>query len=566
MSDFRNEFISKVSSGAIETWKTHKILPSITVAQAILESNWGRSELAKNANNLFGIKGDRDGFAYFINTKEYIDGEMKTVRTHFRWYHEQADSLKDHGKFFTSTDWRKENYKRVIGETDFKKAAEYLEESGYATDPMYAEKLIDIINEYDLDDLDLEAGAIKSEPEKHPEDIEPEPEVGEVKPQPEKVEPVIEHDEVVAVGAGHGLFTGGKRTPDDEREWSFNNVTVREIIRVLNGYGIRTVRLDDPSGKRDVPLRERVAKANKAKADILVSVHHNAITGNWGDWTGTETFVYNQGTQTESMKLAKEVHPRLIKAYGLRDRGIKRANFHMLRQSNMPAILTEGAFMDSRIDIKKMRDEEVLREAGRAIAAGILSYFNINEKASTPVASDGTYVVKKGDTLWGISQAYGMSVQELKDLNNLKSDIIKPSQKLKVAKTPEKAPVSKPKPVVGYSKGDTVRIAQTAQKYATGEPIPDKYKGVPYQIRSVKSDRVLIEQLFSWVLTKDLAGVKTDFEPFDKVRIKSSAQKYVTGETIPKKYKEKEYTVHQVTSDKVLIKELMSWVKKSDVY
>src|SRR5690625_1294415 len=85
---------------------------------------------------------------------------------------------------------------------------------------------------------------------------------------------------VVAIDAGHGMGTAGKRTPDGEREWSFNSVVAQSIIDNLKSYkGVKTVRLDDPTGKRDVPLRERTNKANGAKADILISCHHNANTG-----------------------------------------------------------------------------------------------------------------------------------------------------------------------------------------------------------------------------------------------------------------------------------------------
>lgn len=182
---------------------------------------------------------------------------------------------------------------------------------------------------------------------------------------------------VVAIGGGHGLYTAGKRTPDDEREWSFNNKVVLAAIERLKEYkDIKVVRMDDPTGKRDVPLNERTNKANAAKADVLVSVHHNALTGVYGNHTGTEIYTY-LGDQPGSTKLAKTVQPKLIKAYGLKNRGIKQANFHMVRESNMPAILTEGGYMDSNIDIKVLRDDNKLRDAGVAIADGIAEYFGM---------------------------------------------------------------------------------------------------------------------------------------------------------------------------------------------
>lgn len=181
---------------------------------------------------------------------------------------------------------------------------------------------------------------------------------------------------LIAVDAGHGLHTAGKRTPDGEREWSFNNKVVIALIDELHRLGLRTVRLDDPSGQRDVPLGERTRKANNAKADVLVSVHHNALTGRWGNHTGTE--IYSYPGSKKSKELADKVQPKLAGTYGLRNRGAKTANFHMLRESNMPAILTEGGYMDSRIDIVKLRDNEVLKQAGINIARGVANYLGVS--------------------------------------------------------------------------------------------------------------------------------------------------------------------------------------------
>lgn len=205
----------------------------------------------------------------------------------------------------------------------------------------------------------------------------------------------------IALDAGHGINTPGKRTPNDEREWSFNNKVIVAATKYLSEYeNVQILRLDDPTGKRDVPLKERTDKANKWGADILISDHHNANTGKWGTWGGTEVFTY-LGNWPQAEKLAKAVHTRLLKAYGLSNRGLKKENFHMLRESKMPAILIEGGFMDSTIDIKKLRDNNVLDAAGKAIAEGVAEYFNLKKKPTpktkeTPVKSNKFYHVQVG--------------------------------------------------------------------------------------------------------------------------------------------------------------------------
>ena len=199
----------------------------------------------------------------------------------------------------------------------------------------------------------------------------------------------------IAIDAGHGINTAGKRTPSGEREWTFNNKVAQALINRLNDYqNVQITRLDDSSGKRDVPLKERTDKANKFKADILISVHHNANTGKWGTWTGTETYHYP--TSSNGKKLAQSIHPSVVKAYGLRDRGIKSANFHMLRESKMTAILIEGGFMDSTIDIKKLRDDKVLTRAGRNIADAVAKYFNLKEKPKPKPTKGKLYKVQVG--------------------------------------------------------------------------------------------------------------------------------------------------------------------------
>lgn len=221
----------------------------------------------------------------------------------------------------------------------------------------------------------------------------------------------------VAYGAGHGINTSGKRSPNGEREWSFNNVVATAFGNEMKNYdGVSLLRTDDTSGKTDVPLKTRTDKANNWGADVYISFHHNANTSKWGNWTGTEVHVYRT-KPSDAVKLAKKVHPVLAKAYGLRDRGIKYTNLHITRETKMTAILIEGGFMDSRIDIKKLRDDSVLKQAGKAVAKALAEYAGLSKgaeskpskpkpapkpskPASKPKDETGSYVGKRVESIY----------------------------------------------------------------------------------------------------------------------------------------------------------------------
>ena len=152
----QRQFLSAIKQGAMDGAK-EGILPSITAAQAILESGWGSSQLAKVPNNnLFGIKDSEDwhGEIVTVPTQEYLNGDYITVNAAFRKYASWNDSVVDHAKFFTSTEWRKNNYRKVVNETDYRIAAQELKNAGYATDPGYAGKLISLIEAYKLYEWD----------------------------------------------------------------------------------------------------------------------------------------------------------------------------------------------------------------------------------------------------------------------------------------------------------------------------------------------------------------------------------------------------------------------------
>ena len=148
-----SNFINKLAPLAVADYKISKVLPSLTIAQSILESGWGESELAVKANNLFGIKADArwSGKVYSTETKEYYDSSNTptTITTNFRAYDNWEGGIKDHSEFLQA-----DRYSKVINAKDYKTACEEGYKAGYATDPNYTSKLIKLIEDYKLYEYD----------------------------------------------------------------------------------------------------------------------------------------------------------------------------------------------------------------------------------------------------------------------------------------------------------------------------------------------------------------------------------------------------------------------------
>lgn len=153
MTQKQKDFIDQVKQGAISTYWEYKVLPSLTIAQAILESAWGTSTLATQANNLFGIKWTEGcGYEYVTKqTKEYVNNQWITIDAKFRKYNSVDESILDHALLL-----QKARYSKVLEAKDYKKAATEVWKAGYATDPDYPQKLINLIEEYELYKIDEE--------------------------------------------------------------------------------------------------------------------------------------------------------------------------------------------------------------------------------------------------------------------------------------------------------------------------------------------------------------------------------------------------------------------------
>ncbi|MED3667326.1 N-acetylmuramoyl-L-alanine amidase [Geobacillus kaustophilus] len=165
-----------------------------------------------------------------------------------------------------------------------------------------------------------------------------------------------------------------------------------EINRLLQneyeGVSVQLSRTKDET----VPLDERTDRANRWGANLYVSIHVNA-----GGGTGYEDYIYNRlDDNSATARIRDAIHEEVVKAAGFRDRGKKKANFHVLRETAMPAVLTENGFIDREEDAEKLNDTQFLRTVARGHVNGIARAFGLQKKrktALTRVIVDGTQVV-----------------------------------------------------------------------------------------------------------------------------------------------------------------------------
>lgn len=159
----------------------------------------------------------------------------------------------------------------------------------------------------------------------------------------------------IAIDAGHGLYTAGKRClksidSSETREWYLNDRIADKFEVMLNNYNCKVIRVDDTTGKADVSLSKRCSQANERKADVYISIHHDAgIKG--GSGGGTTVYYYSNSDERKAQ--AKNLYECIVDATGLkgnRSNPVIKNGFYVLKNTNMDAFLIENGFMDSTHD------------------------------------------------------------------------------------------------------------------------------------------------------------------------------------------------------------------------
>lgn len=207
--------------------------------------------------------------------------------------------------------------------------------------------------------------------------------------------PGEEKVKLIAISAGHGGKDPGNME-GNRKEKEYTLKLAFELERQLKRAGFEVMQVRDKD--RYIPPEERPVIANRRKADLYLALHYNGRPTARGSAQGLETYclTFANGESTnggqsrgympgnrhdrENLTLAYQVHRSLLGELDFADRGVRRANFAELRLAEMPAVLIEGGFMDSREDALKIYSDTARAKFATAIVDGVLAYKRLVER------------------------------------------------------------------------------------------------------------------------------------------------------------------------------------------
>ncbi len=172
---------------------------------------------------------------------------------------------------------------------------------------------------------------------------------------------------VVIIDPGHGGKDSGALGIGGAREKDVILPIGKKLGEILERHGVQ-VKLTR-SSDYFVTLPGRVQMAERANADLFVSIHANSAGAGRPDVNGLETYYYDTG-----LSLARVVHRSILQSINVRDRGVRKARFYVLRKSSMPSILVETGYMTGRQDMARLKTASYQNQMAEAIARGILQY------------------------------------------------------------------------------------------------------------------------------------------------------------------------------------------------
>ncbi len=414
------DYIDQYQEMAINEMIEYRIPASITMAQGILESGAGQSELAKKSNNHFGIKCHTD----WKGDKVYYDDDAKDEC--FRKYDHVEDSYRDHSEFL----YGKTRYAALfeLDPDDYKGWAKGLKEAGYATNPKYADLLINLIEEYELNKFDKMS-------------------LADVKKRPKKIEK--ENDATAGIKKTDKKADKKKNIKEDNFTWGGYNGEVYYFNR------IPTINIKDG----DTP--EKLADDHHVKLSLLRD--YNDIENGGELDPGTKFYLQpKRKNGTTKYHIVKQEETMWIIS---REEGVRLSyiyKYNLLEPGQEPAVGEQIYLRNKRKDLPKLKGK--LEGKGREKEAGeksekqteiyieddeqemivpkqkeaekeipVIEYSEKKEELTLDktIAPPPIYhIVAVKETLYALSKKYAITVAQIREWNKLTDNSINIGQKL----------------------------------------------------------------------------------------------------------------------------------------
>lgn len=390
-----SEFLKRITKPAARIASKSGLYTSVMLAQAALESAWGKSSLSQAPNyNLFGIKGAFNGQTVVKPTLEDDgSGNYYQIRDGFRRYNNYAESLQDYADLLTgggdSSSWRYQLYSGAHRRhtQSFRDATRHLT-GRYATDTAYGEKLNRIIEQYGLTQYD---------------------ETYNPKPQQR----------------------GGTARP--AQGGSADNLYVVKAGDSL--YGI--------AGKLGISIDSLLRSTGLGINDII---HPGQVLTVQGDIKPTERKETVQPVIHTPRQIGSERH-RVKTGDTL---------YHIAQRHG---VSVQDLMKQNGLTSALIYPGQTLVVGGSRITTTVQPTNQQREYREEKLSTDGSYSVQSGDTLYGIAQKHGMSINQLKQINGLSSNLIHPGQALVVSRSGENNPVQTPTQTATQSQPATTQTS-----------------------------------------------------------------------------------------------------------
>ena len=365
-------FINTIAAYAAPIAQANDLYASVMIAQAIVESGWGQSALAQAPNyNLFGIKGSYNGQTVYMNTKEFLNGQYVTKNEPFRQYPSYAESFQDNANVLKTTSFGGSYYYTGAWKsntTSYTDATAWLT-GRYATAPNYATVLNRVIAQYNLTQYDS--------------------------PSTTRTSTTSTTNTTTNTAAPTTTTT------------TYTVVKGDYLSTIANKYGVTVAQLKSWNNLSS----DLILIGQKLKVNATTSVASaNTVSTSTTSTTNTTTNTAASTTTTTTYTVVKgDYLSKIANNYGVTVAQLKSWN-------NLSSDLI---LIGQRLKVNAITS-----------VASIASTTTVSTTTTTTSAK--TYTVKKGDSLWKIAQAHGLSVSALKSVNQLSADILLIGQTLKL--------------------------------------------------------------------------------------------------------------------------------------